>query len=56
MWIVYLVMFIVTVIISWLWANGIEKQAKYKKEHPDYNEKEGWLDWDDNNFHNEDIV
>jgi len=53
MWKVYVIMFIVTSVISWLWATGIDKQAKYKKENPDYNENEGWLDWDCNNAHTE---
>lgn len=47
MWIVFTIMFIITAGIAWLWANGIEKQAQYKKDHPEYNETEGWLDWDD---------
>ena len=33
MWKVYLLMFLVTAFISWLWARGIEKMHK---EHPDY--------------------
>jgi len=33
MWKVYLVMFIVTALISWLWMRGIDKM---KNEHPDY--------------------
>ena len=45
---VFTVMLIVTVSISWLWATAIEKQAQFKKENPDYNESEGWLDWDEN--------
>jgi hypothetical protein len=43
---VFTVMFIITALISWLWANGVDKQIQYKKEHPEYNESEGWLDWD----------
>jgi hypothetical protein len=50
MWKVYLIMFLITVIISVIWVYLIDKQITYKKENPDYNEKEGWLDWDyDNN-------
>jgi hypothetical protein len=49
-------MFLVTVLISWLWARGIDKQMKYKKENPDHNESEGWLDWDDDKVHTEDTL
>ena len=41
-----IITFIVTVPIAWLWVNAIDKQIKYKKQNPDYNEEEGWLDWD----------
>lgn len=47
MWIVFTVMFIITVGISWLWATAIDKQIEYKKQHPEYNESKGWLDWDE---------
>jgi len=53
MWKVYTIMFIVTTIIAWLWANGIDKQMKCKKENPDYKESEGWLDWDCDKSHTE---
>lgn len=53
MWIVFGIMFIVTAVISWAWASAIEKHAEYKKEHPEYNESEGWLDWDCDNSHTE---
>ena len=33
MWIVYLIMFVITGIISYLWARGINKM---KDEHPNY--------------------
>jgi hypothetical protein len=33
MWKVYLTMFVITAIISYLWARGIDKM---KDEHPDY--------------------
>ena len=46
MWIVYLTMFIVTALISWLWVSGIDKMTKYQKEHPDEDLSKGWLDWD----------
>lgn len=49
MFIVYFTMFVIVALISYLWANGIEKQSQYQKENPDYNPEEGWLDWDDNN-------
>ena len=41
-----IITFIVTAPIAWLWVNTIDKQIKYKKQNPDYNEEEGWLDWD----------
>ena len=44
MWKVYLVMFLVTVIISYLWVRGIDNM---KKNHPDY-KGEDFLDWDKN--------
>ena len=48
MWQVYLIMFIITAVISWLWVRGIDKMNKYQKEHPDEDLSKGWLDWDDN--------
>jgi hypothetical protein len=33
MWIIYLVMFVITAIISYLWTIGIDKM---KDKHPDY--------------------
>jgi hypothetical protein len=47
MWIVYLLMFVITALISYLWATGIDKMTEYQKENPDYDPKKGWLDWDD---------
>lgn len=48
---VFVTMFLVTVLISVLWARGIDNQMKYQKEHPEYDPNEGWLDWD--NVHTE---
>jgi hypothetical protein len=45
---VYIVMFLITAVISWLWVRGIDNQMKYQKQNPDHNPNEGWLDWDDN--------
>jgi hypothetical protein len=53
MWKVYLAMFLITAVISWLWVRGIDRQMKYKKENPDTNESEGWLDWDNAHTENE---
>ena len=53
MWKVYLLMFSVTALISWLWVRAIDKQIQYKKENPDYKESEGWLDWDCDKAHTE---
>lgn len=46
---VFTVMFIITALISWMWANGIDKM---KNEHPNY-KGEDFLDWDDNHNHTE---
>jgi hypothetical protein len=40
MWILYLVMFVITVIISYLWVRGIDKMTEYQKENPDYKGQE----------------
>ena len=53
MWKVYLAMFLITAVISWLWVRGIDRQMKYKKENPDAKESEGWLDWDNAHTENE---
>lgn len=42
MWKVYLLMFVVVLIVSVLWVNGI---TNMQKNHPDY-KGEDWLDWD----------
>lgn len=41
MWKVYLLMFIVVLVVSILWVNGI---ANMQKNHPNY-KGEDWLDW-----------
>ena len=41
MWIVYLIIFVVSFIISYLWVQGIDKM---KKEHSDY-KGEDFLNW-----------
>jgi hypothetical protein len=43
MWKIYLLEFIITVIISILWARGIDKMTH---EHPDY-KGDDFLNWDD---------
>ena len=43
MWKVYLLMFFITVIISYLWVRGIDNM---KKNHPDY-KGEDFLNWND---------
>lgn len=42
MWIVFLVMFIVVAIISYLWVRGIDNMHK---NHPDY-KGDDFLNWD----------
>jgi hypothetical protein len=46
MWKVYLIMFIIILIISCAWVYLIDQNVKYKKENPDHNDNDGWLDWD----------
>lgn len=50
---VFIVMFLITVCIAWVWANGIDNELKYRKENPDYKPGEGWLDWDCDKAHTE---
>lgn len=47
MTIVFIVMFLITGVVAWLWATGIDNESKYRKENPDYKPGEGWLDWDE---------
>jgi len=49
MWIVYLLMFIITLIVSLIWVRGIDKMTT---EHPDY-KGDDFLDWDDDKNHTE---
>lgn len=46
MLLVFLTMFIVVVLISISWVNGIDETIKFQKENPDVDLSEGWLDWD----------
>ena len=48
MWKIYLVMFVITAIISYLWVRGIDNM---KKEHPDYN-GDDFLNFEDNEKNN----
>ena len=48
MWKVYLLMFIVTAVISYLWVRGIDNM---KNKHPDY-KGDDFLNWD-NEDHND---
>lgn len=43
---VFIIMFLITAVISWIWVRGIDNQMKYQKENPDSNPTQGWLDWD----------
>jgi len=49
MWIVYLLMFIITLIVSLIWVRGIDKMTT---KHPDY-KGDDFLDWDDDKNHTE---
>jgi hypothetical protein len=42
MFVVFLIMFVITAIISWYWVRGIDYM---KKNHPDY-EGEDFLNWE----------
>lgn len=43
MWKVYLLMFVVTAVISYLWVRGIDNM---KNKHPDYKGND-FLNWDE---------
>ena len=43
MWKVYLLMFVVTAVISYLWVRGIDNM---KNKHPDY-KGDDFLNWDE---------
>ena len=47
MWKVYLTMFIITAVVSFLWVLAIDREIEYEKENPDYKPGGGWLDWDE---------
>jgi len=49
----FIVMFVFVGIISYAWVKGIDETIKYKKENPDANLSEGWLDWDEDKNHTE---
>jgi hypothetical protein len=59
MFVVFLVMFVVTAVISWFWVRGIDYM---QKNHPDYKGedflstsagRDHWDEWDDNTIHAE---
>jgi hypothetical protein len=43
LFLVFLIMFLVVAVISWLWVTGIDNM---KKNHPDY-KGEDFLDWEE---------
>lgn len=49
MWIVYLLMFVVVAIISYLWVRGIDYM---KENHPDYKGGDLFGDFDENDKDN----
>ena len=49
---IFIGMFLSVVIVSWIWATGIDNM---KENHPDY-KGEDFLDWDDNKAHTEDKI
>lgn len=53
MWIVYLGMFIVTAVVSWLWVTAIDREITHRENNPDYKPGEGWLDWDESHTEGE---
>lgn len=59
MFVVFLVMFVITAVISWLWVRGIDNMHK---NHSDYRGedflstsagRDHWDEWDDNTVHAE---
>ena len=48
LFLVFLIMFLVVAVISWLWVVGIDNM---KKNHPDY-KGEDFLDWEDDEYEN----
>ena len=59
LFVVFLIMFIVTALISWSWVRGIDYM---KENHPDYTGddflhtsagRDHWDDWDENAVHTE---
>jgi hypothetical protein len=48
MWKVFLLMFVVVAIISYLWVRGIDYM---KENHPDY-KGDDFLDWDEDDKNN----
>ncbi|CAB4143532.1 hypothetical protein UFOVP449_212 [uncultured Caudovirales phage] len=47
----FIVTFLIAGIVAWLWANEVNNKLKYREKNSDYNQCEGWLDWD--NAHTE---
>ena len=37
---------IITIPIAIIWVRGIDNFEKYKRENPDFDPNQGWLDWD----------
>ena len=59
LFVVFLVMFVITAIISWSWVRGIDYM---KENHPDYKGddflhtsagRDHWDDWDEDTIHTE---
>jgi hypothetical protein len=42
----FILLFIITALISYFWVTSIDETIKYQKENPDADLSEGWLDWD----------
>jgi len=42
----FILLFIITALISYFWVTSIDENIKYQKENPDADLSEGWLDWD----------
>jgi len=49
---VFIGMFLSVVIVSWIWAAGIDNM---KENHPEY-KGEDFLNWDDDKIHTEDKI
>jgi hypothetical protein len=41
----FILLFIITALICYFWVTAIDETIEYKKNNPDADLSEGWLDW-----------